>query len=145
MRYTILVVTMLLATASIMAQDKGVEDKLEARRVAYITNAIDLTSDEAQQFWPVYNDYRKEQKAMRGNEGKDSSDKENMTLSEMFSKEQSHLDLRKKYADKFQSIVGEKRTVKLLNSERRFKEGMIRGLQGRASKRGIRGRQGGGK
>lgn len=35
------------------------ERKLEAQRIAYITNKLDLSSEESIKFWPVYNEYSK--------------------------------------------------------------------------------------
>jgi len=33
------------------------QEKIEAQRVAFITQELDLTPDEAKVFWPVYNEY----------------------------------------------------------------------------------------
>ena len=34
-------------------------EKLETQRVAFITNRLDLTTEEATKFWPLYNEYSK--------------------------------------------------------------------------------------
>ena len=34
-------------------------EKIKAMKTAFITNALDLSSKEAQQFWPIYNEYDK--------------------------------------------------------------------------------------
>ena len=152
MKFIIYIITALLFAIPLSSQDHDrghVEERLESKRIAYITSAIELSSEEAQNFWPVYNDYRKEQKALRGrfrpdSEKADGSNKKvERSLSELLSYEQDHLDLKKKYSENFKQIIGEKRTVKLLQSERRFKEGLIKGLQSRSSKRrGKGGREG---
>ncbi len=40
-----------------MAQDDNVREKIKKLRIAYFTENLDLTAEEAQQFWPVYNAY----------------------------------------------------------------------------------------
>lgn len=40
-------------------------DRVQAQRVAFITEKIDLTSKEAQKFWPVFNEYEKEERKIR--------------------------------------------------------------------------------
>ena len=37
----------------------GPREKIEAFKVAFITDQLNLSSKEAQQFWPIYNDYQK--------------------------------------------------------------------------------------
>ena len=36
---------------------KMLKDKIEAQKIAYITNELSLTATEAQQFWPIYNEF----------------------------------------------------------------------------------------
>src|SRR5687768_7964578 len=36
------------------------KEKIEAMKVGYITQKLDLTSKEAQSFWPVYNEFNAE-------------------------------------------------------------------------------------
>ena len=34
-------------------------EKIKAMKTAFITNALDLSSKEAEQFWPIYNEFDK--------------------------------------------------------------------------------------
>lgn len=43
-------------------QDREAHDRMKAERVAYLTSAMDLTSAEAEKFWPVYNSMEKARK-----------------------------------------------------------------------------------
>ncbi|WP_439130518.1 sensor of ECF-type sigma factor [Polaribacter sp.] len=58
----------LFCTLSIQSQ-KGKEswEKIKALKIAYLTEQLNLTSTEAEKFWPVYNAYNKEQHSIRGN------------------------------------------------------------------------------
>lgn len=44
----------------------GWQDKLKAERVTYLTDAMGLTSSEAEKFWPVYNEMDAERKSSFG-------------------------------------------------------------------------------
>ena len=47
---------------SAFAQNKN---KLEAQRVAFITQRLNLTPEEAQQFWPIFNQYTEKLQQIR--------------------------------------------------------------------------------
>ena len=48
---------LLLITTNICAQQKEKRENIKLLKTAYITDALDLTSAEAEKFWPVYNIY----------------------------------------------------------------------------------------
>jgi hypothetical protein len=41
------------------------DDKIEAAKVAFFTQKLDLSAEDAKIFWPIYNDYQKEQNNFR--------------------------------------------------------------------------------
>ncbi len=57
----------LLSTLSIISlhgySQRG--EKIEALRIAFITNKLSLTTTESEKFWPVYNVYRREVAELR--------------------------------------------------------------------------------
>ena len=126
------------------------KEKMESMRIAFITQKVDLTPDEAQKFWPVYNEFQKkredlhkkkreEHKNMK--ENIDSvSDKqiETMVDGEM-SFRQKNLDLEKEYHGKFKSILPIKKVAKLYHAEDMF----ARHLLNQISERGKEGERGG--
>jgi len=90
--------------------------RLESMHVAYLTRELALTPEEAQQFWPVYNKYRKEMKSAfdRSAPNPDPLDRQ-----------QKMLDIRKKYREEFAKNLGKERANKVFNSADRFRE-MVR-------------------
>lgn len=115
-----------------------IEEKIESRRVAYISTMLELTSKEAQAFWPTYNEYRENQKALKKDLRaikKDDSSKAEVLVDKVLELEQQQFDLRKAFARDTQKLLGSERTLKLLNVERGFKEKMIRGLNDRKRKK----------
>jgi hypothetical protein len=41
------------------------KEKVEAMKIGFITDYLDLSSEEAKEFWPVYNKYQDEMDALR--------------------------------------------------------------------------------
>jgi Spy/CpxP family protein refolding chaperone len=141
-RLKALVVIMLLITsAAAIAQPPGKnndkEEKIEAMKIAFITKKLDLTPQEAQTFWPVYNEYsgkldelrKKRHKEMRNaRENVDElSDKELEALvdGEMTFR-QKELDLQKEYHGKFKSVLPVKKVAKLYVAEEQFKRELLK-------------------
>ena len=54
-----------LANAQDEQPSEKKQENIEALKVAFISKELDLTPDEAQKFWPQYNQYSKELKAIK--------------------------------------------------------------------------------
>lgn len=119
---------------SMTAQQTEIEAKIEAKKIAYISQTLDLKPKEAEKFWPLYNAYRSDIKSLRPlnkkyKEGQNEDD--SLTLNQHLEAEQKMLTLKKEFALDVSQIIGEDRTLKLLKSERKFKEKMLRGMKER--------------
>jgi hypothetical protein len=102
----IFLVTALAAPAQ---QGKGGE-QLEALKIAYLTRKLNLTSDEAQRFWPVYNQYNAELKSVRReSRGGDELDREEKLLS-----------VRKKYQSEFSKALSPEKANDFFRAEKEF-------------------------
>jgi hypothetical protein len=95
------------------------QEKIQALKIAFITQKLKLTPAEAEKFWPVYNQYNNEIKTLRIN-NKDGDVLEN---------EQKLLDIRKKYKPAFENILGPQRLNDLFNAESEFRNVLIKRLK----------------
>ena len=102
----------------------GGEDKVQALKIAFITQKLELTTAEAQKFWPVYNDYDGELKKLRKNNNGD-----------VIERDEKLLNLRKKYKVQFEKIIGAERTNKLYVVEGEFRNVLIKQLKHRGGNR----------
>lgn len=104
---------------------------IEAQRIAFITQELNLTPDEAKVFWPVYNEYDVKRHELRksfknaGDFKKQDIDKLsekeiNQILDNQIIEAQKFLDLRKEYHAKFKSVLPAVKVLKLYNAEREF-------------------------
>ena len=54
-KFMLPIVLVLLSFTAFSQGFKGKKDKVKALKVAYITEELNLTTEEAQRFWPIYN------------------------------------------------------------------------------------------
>lgn len=102
---------------------------LEARKVAFLTRAMELTPEESQSFWPIYNQFHEERKALR-KEGKPNLRKANFEelsdkqIEDMMRKgheiKQQELNLEKSYFDKYNQVISIRQIAKMHQAEKRF-------------------------
>lgn len=123
-------VFLLLVSLGLSAQE-GKQDKIDALRVAFITDELKLTSDEAQKFWPVYNEYQDKLKAVRkdflkATPASFNSDKEAQEYldAELLYK-QREVGLYKDYCERFKKVLPIKKVAQLRQAEEKFKKKLV--------------------
>lgn len=124
-------------------KDRMIE-KMESMRVAFLTNELDLTSDESARFWPVYNEYAKKRMELR----KDLMDKkrnlreQNLTeeesekeLEDQMAVQEKELNLKRHYYEKFKAILPAQKLARLEPAEKEFNHEVLRKLKERRENR----------
>ena len=119
----LLIITFFLGSFSFVKAQNDHEnrfEKVQALKIAFITQKLELTADEAQKFWPVYNRYEAEirQMMMDNRNGGDAIDNEEKVL-----------NVKKKYKSEFIKVIGQAKTNTLFNSEREFRGVLMRQLK----------------
>lgn len=144
----ILTTTLISLKAQNKDQQRNIEQnkgRIEAQKVAFITTRLDLSSAEAEKFWPVFNEYKNEQKAKqkawRNEHDFEPGDIDKMTDAEaeefardQLNHEQEMLDLRKGLITNMKDIISPQKILMLLEAEKEFRmELMKRVSQGRGT------------
>jgi hypothetical protein len=62
-RNLLIILIVILPATAISAQNPN-REKLDAYRIGFLTKKLSLTSEEAEKFWPVYNDYQKQRNTL---------------------------------------------------------------------------------
>lgn len=99
--------------------------KIQAMEVAYMTKELNLTPEEAQRFWPVFNKYRDEVRSVLNNQA----------TTDQLERQQQVLDLRKRYRTEFSRILTQERANRVFNSEDQFRQMVRREFQKRQMER----------
>ncbi len=116
---------------------RGNREKIKSLKVAFITERLELTSKEAQQFWPIYNKFEDKRELLRQKERIEIRDKmqEVSTLSETestnlldklisFKEEAEKLDAS--YVKEIKTVLSAKQALLLLSSEEEFKRELLK-------------------
>ncbi|WP_291402804.1 hypothetical protein [Daejeonella sp.] len=133
-RLSVIIFILMLST-SLFAQSKSERyEQIETIKVAFITKKLDLSSEEAQKFWPIYNNYQKElmllmkkRREERLRTDIEPNDKINLDLSY----ESKMLDLKKKYKKLYSKAIPAEKILLLYQAEREFREHLIKQLNHR--------------
>lgn len=137
--FTIGLLTLVQFAVSAQHGKKG-EDmwkKFQSEKIAFLTSKMDMSPDEAQKFWPIYNQLDKErweaQKMRREMELKlreaeeSFSDKQVTELTRKFTQSlQNEANLGTEYNEKFLKILPPKKVLRLYNAENEFRMHMIK-------------------
>jgi hypothetical protein len=99
----------------------GKGERIEALRIAFISQRLNLTPEEAERFWPIYNQYHSELKTLRNNFGMGPG-KPQLTAEQSLDFEQKKLDLKKKYKAQFEGALGKEKLNTLYNLEEEFRK-----------------------
>ncbi|HMI04519.1 MAG TPA: hypothetical protein VK541_18660 [Pedobacter sp.] len=135
----LIVTTLLLLPFLVSAQGSGDKNnEIETYKIAYMTEKLGLSSDEAKIFWPIYNDLEKEQNALRKErfqkmisfrkitEIETLSDSQIQTLiANDFDMKQRELNLEKKYYNKLKSSLPIKIVGKYYRAQEAFKREIL--------------------
>jgi hypothetical protein len=136
MKYLTAIIGLLLLAQVGLAQNGQLQDRIESMRIAYITNQLSLTPEESQQFWPIYNKYKEEEKAIRQSYRKPNIDFQSLSdaegtklIEDHFDMEQKLLDLKRSAYNDLQSAIPVKKIARLNRAERAFKEKLLEFIQ----------------
>ena len=129
------IILFLNMSTELIAQERREHyQRIEAIKVAFITKKLDLTTEEAQKFWPVYNNYQKELMVLMRKRREDRQktdiapgDKINADLAY----ESRMLDLKKKYKKLYLKVIPAEKVLLLYQAEREFREHLIKQLKHR--------------
>ena len=138
-KYIYLIAIIATISLNAMAQ-KG--ERLEAMKIGFITERLNLNSDEAKVFWPIYNKFTDDMKKLRqSSKGKISEEMADMpamtdaeaekVLNDMVNFKIQEADLLKKYASEFKKVLPVKKVVLLFKAENDFKRELLKKLSQR--------------
>jgi hypothetical protein len=139
----------ILLALSVQAQDEGmprkeldpkVQERIKAARVAFITERLALTPEEAEKFWPVYRELSEKRLALREQfEQKKNNPDPKKTVEQNekdlmdygFQLRQKELDLDREYAPKILNAIPSQKMMMLRKAEDDFRLMIMNQIQKR--------------
>ena len=117
-----------------------VRDKIQAARVAYITDQLALTPEEAEKFWPIYREFSEKRREVRQqlkaakvspDPNKTTEQNEKDLMDKQFNVKQQELNLEKDYAGRLLKVISAQKLRTLPDAERRFRQMILEQIQRR--------------
>jgi hypothetical protein len=116
-----------------MDKDPKTRARIDAARAAYITDRLGLTTEEAERFWPVYNEFSNKRQELRqqfvGAKRSGKSDQELVDLGLKI--KQQELDLEKDYSGKMLNVISAQKLMTLRTADREFTRLILQQIQQR--------------
>ncbi|WP_232064659.1 hypothetical protein [Rhodocytophaga rosea] len=123
-----------------MAQRNPSQERITSAKIGLITTRLNLNTDQAPQFWAVYNEYTDKKMAIRQNLRKlriqntnlnATDDEVKDALNQMLVFRQNEVDLEKEYMTKFLKTISPKQLAELYKTEQDFTKLLLERLEDR--------------
>lgn len=116
------------------------EEVLKAQKIAFFTQKLDLTPDEAESFWPVYNEYwtlkHKIIENKRAAMKYCSENMKNMSEEEIAKYDDMYIDFQKQetdllieFSEKFEKVLPASKVFKLYQADYDFKNYLLQQIK----------------
>jgi|TARA_E500000318_G_C3512919_1_gene193082 formate dehydrogenase maturation protein FdhE len=117
------------------AQGPG-RERIKSLKVAFITERVGLTSEEAQQFWPIYNEHEETLENMRRKERMElhanisrvqelSTNESEKLLDNLLTLQFEKQKAERDFLSKLRTVIPAKKVLLLVKAEEDFKRQMI--------------------
>lgn len=152
MKKWLLAIAMVLPLSAVLAQPGGGpaaaarQEQVKAAKIGFITRELNLSEDEAQKFWPVYNKFDNEREAHRrkmmalrleanaSGESLDAKEAE-AAIEQYLQLRQEEVDLEKRFYQAVKKVLPTEKVALLFQAEKRFQRELLRNLQQRRDDR----------
>lgn len=141
------IITLFLA-ASLLGSAQGPSpqamEKIEAARIALISERLALSPEQAEKFWPIYREFGNKRKeisrefnqARRQFDPNFASDEENKKMLEMATQvKERQLTLEKEYSQRILNVITTRQLNNLRKAENDFKEMLLKRIRAEQMKR----------
>ena len=105
--------------------DTKKQEKIKSLYIAYITQQLELNPEEAQKFWPIHSQFEVDLKGVKTD------------LPEL-DKQQAILNIKKKYQENFNRIVGPKRCERFFRMDGDFKRKLLEKIRNHRQNQNLR-------
>ncbi len=141
-----IIIALLTLAVAAKAQPGKRMERVRAIKVAYITDKLELTTEQSAKFWPIYNRFEDERldivrQYRRGANTDPATDESMRSVDDDIEMHEKMLALRKKYKDEFLKVITAKQLATLIDAEREFKKMLLQQLKERRENGGGGGRR----
>lgn len=134
----LIILSLLAFSLQSLGQTPETMKKIEAAKIALITERLNLSPAQAEKFWPVYREYGLKNREVRKDfdvarktfDPNTASEEENKQMLEMANRvKQRQLDLEKEYGQRILKVISTRQMNNLRKAEVDFKEMLLRRIK----------------
>lgn len=138
---------MLLLTGLGYSQEISAREKIESARIALITERLGLSPEQAQKFWPLYNEFRQKNEGLKKEyeaakaeiNPQTATDEDKRKLLNLgLQLKERKVDLEKDYSQRMLRIISAQQMMSLRKAEDDFRRMILEQLQKRRLQQGRR-------
>lgn len=139
---TFLLSGILLFSIFCIGQQRPAQERIRTLKVGFLTERLALTSEEAQQFWPIYNEHERKVESLLLRERQqfkgrlatlaDMSDSEaSKLLSQYMALQKEKADAQQVFVKNLDGVLSAKKIIRLLKAEEDFKKRLLQQIRKR--------------
>ncbi len=128
--------SLVLFSIATMAQQRPGQERIRSLKIAFLTERLALTSEEAQAFWPIYNEHEKTVESLRVREKQelagrmaslmDMSDGEaSKMLAKYMQLMKEKQEAQQRFVANLDGVISPKKIILLIKSEEDFKKRLL--------------------
>ena len=151
MKQVTIIIALLLSVSFMQAQNKKEEklEKVRSQKIAFLTQKMNLSPDEAQVFWPVYNEFSTQKKELNKKKRDvmvelkqkwdSATDAQKEAVADQmiaFRMEEANLD--QSYHAQFKDVLPIDKVLKLYQAELQFKNYLMKQIRSSSKERAPR-------
>lgn len=134
MKRLLFAMLMLVLATIAQAQNDEARQKIESAKIALISERLGLTPEDAQKFWPIYNEYSQKRRenhkeftqVRRNFNPETATEKETQDLLKLGREvKERQLKLEGEYSERMLKVINSKQLMSLQNAERDFKRMLL--------------------
>ncbi|MEQ8471815.1 MAG: hypothetical protein RIC35_11545 [Marinoscillum sp.] len=134
----LLTIILLAVGFTTLGQSPETLEKLEAAKIALITERLELSPEQAERFWPIYRQFADEQRELRtefqqlrqNHDPKKASEQENQKMLEQGMRiKERQLEMEKSYTQRMQEVISTRQIMSLRKAEADFKDMLIKRIR----------------
>lgn len=123
-----------------VAQDPKVQERIKSLRIAYISDKLGLTPEQAEKFWPVYREFSDKRREIRQefakthreiNSQNPNPQEQEKRVALGLQLKQRELDLEKDYSGKLMKVISAQQMLNLRRAEGDFQRMILQQVQQR--------------
>lgn len=146
-KLTLTILIVLTFTVFGYGQNVSAREKIESARIALITERLGLNPEQAEKFWPLYNEFRQKNESLKKEyeaakaqiDPQTATDDEKRKLLNLgLSLKERKVDLERDYSQKMLRIISAQQMMSLRKAEDDFRRMILEQLQKRRLQQGRR-------